>query len=310
MKIVAALVLLLAATLAGRAQILPTAATSARSMSGQFLVLAAPPSRFRPELPVGTNADWIRLEPTLLAISAERIKEAVWRELDFNGSWRQQVTLVLQVARSTNDLVTIISEPSPRGWSYRVVMPDELTPERYMRAMVQVVLLELANRTAVQHSAEIPAWLAEGIAYGLLANHRAELVLTPPRLEANGVFYRPVVADVRRISPLELAHRTLLDATPLTFEELSWPAPGQVETPLYRASAQVFTYELLHLRGGQACLGDFLTALPGYLNWQLAFLQAFKPHFSRPLDIEKWWSLRAAEFSGRDLIQTWPYKAS
>jgi len=35
---------------------------------------------------------------------------------------------------------------------------------------------------------------------------------------------------------------------------------------------------------------------------QLAFEQAFQPMFKTPLDVEKWWALEIAQFSGRDLI--------
>ena len=310
MKIVATIALLLVATFAGRAQILPTAATSARSATGQFLVLAPPPTAFGTSRPPATKADWVQLEPTLLAISAERVKQAVWRELDVTGAWRQKITIVLHPARTDDDDFTAISEQTFRGWSGRVEMPDQMSRQHYLRALVQVVLLELANRSADDRPAEIPAWLVEGFAHQLLANNSTELILNPPGLQPNGISASSVSADFHRLSPLEKAHKTLLGTTPLTFEELSWPAPGQQESAEYRACAQLFTHELLRLDNGPSCMRVFLATLPRYQNWQLAFLRAFAPHFSRPLDIEKWWALQAAEFAGRDLIQTWPYEES
>jgi len=296
------------------AQILPTAATSARSASGQFTVLAGTPEfPLRPAPALSTNADWIQIEPTFLAISAERVKQAVWSDLGETGPWRQEVLFALRRARTADDGVTIVASRGARGWSYRVELPNQLSVERYLRTLVQVVLLELANRNADEHSAEIPVWLVEGISAQLLANQRTALVLTPPRLNANGVNFSSIMTDSRQLNPLEKAHKTLLGTTPLTFEQLSWPAPGELDGPgaaAYRASAQLFTYELLDFRDGPACLRGFLAALPGYLNWQLAFLSGFKPHFSRPLDIEKWWALQAGAFAGRDLIQTWPYEES
>jgi hypothetical protein len=295
------------------AQVLPTAATTAQSVSGQFLVLAPRGAPLRTLPPAITGSGQVRLEPTLLAISAERVKQAVWRELGVSGQWQQRITLVLFPARTTNDLVTIITTRTTSGWNCRAEMPDQISPERYLRALVQVMLLELANRSARDRSAEIPAWLVEGLAYQLQSNQAAELILEPPRFSANGVSYQPLLVDTRRLSPLEKAHKALLGETPLTFEELSWPAPGQIEGPdgpRYRACAQLFTCELLALRNGPACMRDFLSALPGYLNWQLAFLQGFQPHFRRPLDVEKWWALQATEFTGRDLIQTWPFEES
>ena len=39
------------------------------------------------------------------------------------------------------------------GWQYRVSLPDLCQRERYIRAIVNVVLLEVANRQAREHSA-------------------------------------------------------------------------------------------------------------------------------------------------------------
>ena len=49
---------------------------------------------------VATNTNFVRLEPALLAVSAERIKESLWRELEIKGQWRGQIYLVLHPARS------------------------------------------------------------------------------------------------------------------------------------------------------------------------------------------------------------------
>jgi hypothetical protein len=309
----AAISLVLMACGAG-AQILPEAGTSARSVSGQFIVLAEQSlSHTRASLQAGTNADLVQLEPTLVAITAERVKQAVWRELGEPGPWRQRTTLVLHPARTADDPVTLITGRSFSGWTCRVELPDQLPRERYLRALVQAVLLELANRGAGERSAEIPVWLVEGLSFQLLANQSDELILTPPRFAGRGVNFTPVAVEARRVSVLEKAHKTLLGTTPLSFEELSWPAPDQLDGPdgpRYRACAQLFTVRLLNLRSGPACLRRFLEVLPGYLNWQLAFLEGFSPHFDRPLEIEKWWSLQASEFVGRDLIQTWTYEDS
>ena len=53
----------------------------ARSVSGQFIVTGVPShlagSRLAAMPAVATNADFVRLEPALLAVSAERIKESL-----------------------------------------------------------------------------------------------------------------------------------------------------------------------------------------------------------------------------------------
>lgn len=313
-KTIAALATLLIAAQGTFAQMLPPASTTARSMSGQFVVFG--PRTGTPRLPVyaATNASWVTLEPTLVSVSAERIKQAVWRELGVTGQWQNKISITLRPARSGNEPVRIVSDHTLGVWNHRVEMPDQITRERYLRVLVEAVLLELANRNARQQSAEVPVWLTEGLALQILAGTGPDLVISTPHMNLNGVTYNPpATTDFRQISPLEKAHKTLLGETPLTFEELSWPAPGQFEgseAARYRACAQLFTYELLRLRGGKDCMKEFIAALPAYLNWQMAFLQGFKPHFTRPLDIEKWWALQSTGFVSRDLIQTWTYEES
>lgn len=295
------------------AQTFPTAATTARSMTGQFYVTALSKTGARPSSISATNADLIRLEPTLVAVSCERIKQTVWRELEFRGSWQHKAAIVLYPARSAEDNVTIITERSMDGWSYRVALPDTLPRERYLKAIVQVVLLDLANRRASHNPAEIPVWLTEGFSFHLLCNNSPELLLDAPNYRANGLLLEPRHVEIRRLSSLERAHKILVGATPLTFEELSWPMPGQFEGsfgPKSQASAQLLVCELLKLRGGPECMRKFLAVLPDYLNWQMAFLHGFDAHFQRPLDVEKWWALETMEFAGRDLTQTWPYDES
>src|SRR5664280_245329 len=71
-----------------RAQVPPPDTTSARSVSGQFIVSGAPSPAAGAGLvarrEIATNADFVRLEPALLAVSAERIKASLRRELDLN----------------------------------------------------------------------------------------------------------------------------------------------------------------------------------------------------------------------------------
>ena len=293
---------------------LPAPFTASRSMSGQFVVFGPRMPAVRPTIKAATNANWVTLEPTLVTVSAERIKLALWRELEVTGSWQNKISIALRTARSGNEPINIIADRSLGLWSYRVEMPDQVTQERYLRAMVEVVLLELANRNSPERCAEIPIWLIEGLTLQLQSGHGPDLVLNTPQLRLNGVTYTPpATKDVRQLSRLERTHKTLLGETPLSFEELSWPTPEQItgpDGPRYRACAQLFTHELLKLRGGEACLRNFIFTLPAYLNWQMAFLQGFQPHFSRPLDIEKWWSLQATGFASRDLIQTWTYEES
>src|SRR5512147_2995575 len=73
----------------------------------------------------------------------------------------------------------------------------------------------------------------------------------------------------------------------------------------YQASAQILVSQLLLLPGGRASMDQFLFRLPACLNWQMAFLDAFRGQFPRMLDAEKWWSVVLVHFTGLDPLQAW-----
>ena len=194
-------------------------------------------------------------------------------------------------------------------------LPDTLERVQYVRAIVRVLLLEFANRTAGVRSAEIPVWLGEGLTQQLLAAKESEIILRPPTADANGRLSL-VTANVsaRRDNPLEQAHKKLQGRPLLSFEELSWPAEEQWSGELgevYRCNAQLFLNGLLQLKDGAASLRAMLAELPQRQNWQIAFLNAFHASFQRTLDVEKWWALQLVHFTGRDVLaQTWAFEES
>ena len=100
-----------------------------RSVSGQFVVTDARSGpRVSPLAAALTSADFVRLEPAVLAVSAERIKQALWRELGVDAAtpWRGKIFLTLHPARSLDENVTVISEHFANGWDYQVALPDVL----------------------------------------------------------------------------------------------------------------------------------------------------------------------------------------
>jgi hypothetical protein len=287
---------------------------SFHSHSGQFVV-ALPRSSSAPAriLGLATNQALVRLEPTLLTVSCERIKQLLWREIGATAPWQGKIFVVLFPAASDNDPMTITCEHSADGWRYRLELPDTIARPRFVRAMVQVLLLEMANRNANERAAEIPAWLAEGLTQQLRASSEMEIILPPPSRAAGGIAIATSEINAQKAQPLERAHRELCAHPALTFEQLSWATPDQfagANGNLYTASAQLFVQELLQFNDGPACLRALLAELPRFYNWQLAFLRAFRSHFQRPLDAEKWWALRVVHFTGRELAQTWPQAES
>src|ERR1051325_4065361 len=102
MKIPAAFAALLALGSIAAAQIAPglNLKPVTRSHSDQFVVFGAEsvslPSRFPG---VATNINFIALQPTLLAVSCERIKEALGRRLGVGPLWRGKIYLSLRPAQ-------------------------------------------------------------------------------------------------------------------------------------------------------------------------------------------------------------------
>ncbi|MEY2466294.1 MAG: hypothetical protein QOD03_815, partial [Verrucomicrobiota bacterium] len=319
MKTTVAIALALAAISSAAAAQFPTGVatnlnlTVTRSRSGQFVVFGGSSTTLAARFPgVATNLDFIALEPTLLAVSCERIKESLYRELNAPASWQGRIILKPHEAFSANESITIITERDRGAWNYRVELPDVLERNRFVEAIVQVLLLEIANRNATR-SAEIPGWLADGLSRQLLALSEMEIILPPPRFYENGVTVTRVSVNQRKPNPLAEAQQVLNSHPPLTFQELSWPTEDQLSgegSLVYRSCAQLFVTQLLRVKNGPECLRNFLEQLPQRLNWQLAFDDAFHSQFPKPIDVEKWWALQVVQFTGRDLTQLWTYEES
>ena len=209
--------------------ILPPNLVSARSQSGQFVVYAGQSSgSLPPVLELAKNEGFVRLEPRLLVVSCERIKQLLQRELGASTSWRGTIYLVLYPARGARDTVTITSERFKNDWQYRLDLPDVVERTRYVRAVVQVLLIEMANRTARAHAAEVPTWLIEGFSQVLLASNEVDIILPPPRASASGLNLSTTQVNGRKEPLVEQAQKKLRGRAPLTFEDLSWPTAEQL----------------------------------------------------------------------------------
>ncbi len=297
------------------AQLPGEGAISARSHSGQFIVQGRQVTSLPAALiNLSTNRNYIFLEPSILTISSERVKQMVWRELGLTGAWKGRIYLELVPSRSPFDKVEILASRFTDGWQYRLQLPSMIDRYRYMGGLVQVVLTEIANRqNTSDRLAEVPTWLCEGVAQHLMASGALELIIQAPRLSQSD---RPpfALASGKRENPLEFAHERLTrTGTSMTFEELCWPSLNAYEgsaAEVYRCNAQLFLCSLVRLQNGRTDLRNFVESLPRFYNWQLAFFSSFKGYFERPLDVEKWWSLQLLQFTGRQLGQTWAREES
>jgi hypothetical protein len=283
----------------------------ARSISGQFLITGSAENSPLANSPItAADTNLVRLEPALLTVSAERLKQSLWRELDFkpNPPWRGQIFLVLHPARSLAEAPAIGAKPFGGGWTYQVQLPDVLSRTDFTRALTGVLLLEFANRKAAARSAEIPAWLADGLSQKMLSAGSPEIILSSPDKIVNGLPVARIDTTERGIDSLAGIRRTLKNSPALTFEQMSWPTDAQVsgaDGGAYRASAQLFVGDLLNLKNGAAHLRIMLETLPDGYNWQTAFQNAFRENFPKPLDVEKWWALQVVSFIARDPGPQW-----
>lgn len=283
-----------------------------RSFSGQFLIRDLRNGRASDlARRQQTNSAFLRLEPTLLAVSCERIKQDVWEKLGYKDPFRGRIYLTLTATESLDTEFTISSDRFRDGWAYKVDLPDLVNRDRYLQTLVHIVLLELANRGSGPYSAEIPPWLEAGLVRQLHDSKGTEIMLSPPQKEVNGVTLFSTNLVIKKEAPTEFARQELRAQLPLTFDQLSWPREDN-EDPggVYTFSSQLFLNQVLSLNDGQVRLRQMITELPHYLNWQLAFLNAFQDHFEKLVDVEKWWALQLVRFTGREGSQAWPFAES
>src|SRR5688572_901083 len=142
---------------------LPGGVRTVNSSSGQFVVRGPTIAQ------LSANSEFagstlIELDPNTLAVTCERIKQALLRELTMADVWRGRIYLQINSTLSTNQPPIIFAKPYYDGWQYQVELARSIDRSRLVSGLVQVLLMEIANRNAGLRSAEIPLWLSEGVA--------------------------------------------------------------------------------------------------------------------------------------------------
>lgn len=251
-----------------------------------------------------SGVNLVRLDPSLLAVTCERVKTAVLRELEAQDQWQGKIYVTIQSVSNPNRPIDIRTEHFSNGWQYHVYVPESVAPERLVRALTQVVLMEMANREGQPRLAELPLWLSEGFTGLLLTRGGADLVLRPESRTSR----REMAGDPFRSVREYLAHHPAL-----TINQLGLPTGEMLQGEswqTFQACSQWLVIELLRLPEGPARLRLFLSLLPRNLNWQFGFLGAFDRSFNSLLDLEKWWAICLLDTQGRDQWQGWSREAS
>ncbi len=281
---------------------------TARGISGQFVVSGASISTPRPGIipEMSTDAVEVELEPQWLAVAAERTKQAVLARFNLSDRWQGKIHLYIRPKRELGDAaIRIVPVSFPGGWQFRVDVPDRVEWRRLVRALVEVVVLELANRDAGDQVGLPPLWLNEGLSFLVIADQGRDLVL-----QGN----TSVLRNQRKPSLLNEARQGLAGRTPLLFSELSFPADSLASNPqawaVFQASSALLMHELLVEESGRQAMATFLRLLPRHLNWQTGFIEAHRPRFLSPLDVEKWWAVNSAHVLGRDPSLLWTPEAT
>jgi hypothetical protein len=300
------------------AQIVP-AFTVAKSRSGQFTVRAiankgVPRSVTPPKMPIagtwayalqpsvpkiGRTNEMVELEPALLAIGCERLKDALLKELSAADSWRGNINVMINSSLPEGDEPFLDATLRPGGWTYAMEVPRSAKPDRLLRSLVHVMLLEMANRGSTGETTQVPLWLVEGMTAHLRAfNLQTFLVQEKVTTLGNRV----------KLDALDSVRQHLRKEPALTFQALSWPEVEKADnrTPaIFCDSSQLLVYQLLHFKNGRTELRNMIAQLPAHQNWQFAFLNAFRAQFQKPLDVEKWWALTCVSFSGNQIVEKW-----
>jgi hypothetical protein len=269
-----------------------------RSRSGQFVVHGIPLGA-SPAAPSRTLTNsFVRLDPSVMAVSCERIRDAVLAELNISEPWNDTIEIWLRPVRGHDEPINLASTRFRDGWSYHLSLPDHLARAKFVRTLVQVVLLEVAQRQA-SNPVELPPWLSEGLAAHLESTAMDGLALEP---------HTSTVIQGKRQEPIGKTRDILRENPPLTIDHLSWPSPLQVagtDGGLYRACSHLLVRELLRLDNGPEGLRETVGNLSKYLNWQTAFLHGFNRYFRRMVDVEKWWALTTTHFTGVERMSLW-----
>lgn len=249
----------------------------------------------------GGTTNVIDLDPKILAVTCERVKKVVLSELGMNDQWRGSVQVfVAPENRSKSQGIDIVPTRYGDGWHYKLALPQRCDWQRVVRGLVEVLLLEIANRNAGLQAVQPPLWFAEGLTGLIVAEHGRTLISEPNAF---------LVLTARKAERLLQPRNAFREINPPTFSELGMPDTQKLADlaawSQFQAAAQLLTHELLQEPEGKQALQKFLHSLPQNLNWQIPFLRAFHPRFVTLLDVERWWSVAIADFQSRDPSMQW-----
>jgi hypothetical protein len=238
------------------------------------------------------------LNPPVVSVACERVKAGVLRILRLEDRHRGSIVVRILKADARRPPAGIIATQYAEGWSYAVELQDRVHWTLLVRTLVDVTLLEVANRSNPGPLSPIPLWLSEGITTLLVGEGGRELV---PQL--NREFKDPS----RNLDPMAVIAGKIAGRTPLGFEVLAQPPDALVgdtnRFQIFQGSSALLVHHLRSLGGDSGSLGRLVGSFSHSLNWQTGFLRTYSNDFTSLLDVEKWWSVVSMAFHVQDATQ-------
>ena len=245
------------------------------------------------------------LSPPLVSVSGERVRSELVRILGIPASHQGRILLFIRSDYPANQSLSIQSTPFSDGWQFSITLPEQIEWQRFVRAIVEAILLDVANSDPGAALSPIPLWISEGATFLLVSSSGKELVPEP-----NRGFRDPS----RSMDPLAAVLRHLEGQSPLDFSTLSLPSEALISDParfpVFQASSALLVHDLPRFSGLPNPVVQLLQELQGHLNWQSAMLRAWSSRFHSLLEIEKWWAVQSSSRILRDPNTLWSRQAT
>ncbi|HKS38850.1 MAG TPA: hypothetical protein VJW76_16770, partial [Verrucomicrobiae bacterium] len=96
-----------------------------RSSSGQFVVAGSLLAPLQVNVSA-TNPPLVELDPNTLAVSCERIKQVLLREMGLADFWRGRIYVGISSSMASNEPPVIGAKLFTDGWVYRLELPRQI----------------------------------------------------------------------------------------------------------------------------------------------------------------------------------------
>ena len=200
-----------------------------RSTSGQFIV--GVPSDFSQSKTSSANGTRVELSPHTLVVTCERVKSLILSELGATDAWFYPIHVLVNPDMPADEPPVIGVRMFSDGWQYQIEVPRFIEPQKLVRGLVQVILLEISNRYASNRSAEIPLWLVEGLSQHIIASSPVDVVVGHPSRTVNGVLVRWQNRPPAIRAPLKEVRERLQEYAALSFTRMSEIDPDVPRKP-------------------------------------------------------------------------------